>query len=585
MMKHERDGVLIVPPVIDSPQLPMRDGDYAEENLGVASLAAYLRSHGLRVAILDCGLEHLSVEEAATTIQCMRPRWAGVAVQFLSAHLLGAIALARAIRDTGFTAPLLAGGHTATLLAEPLLTQAPEIDAVVLGEGEETMLDVASRLAAGDRWQDADGLAYRDGDGTMRANRPRALIAELDRLPFAARDYITSTYSYRLGTASITSSRGCPFDCSFCSVGTFFGRNAGGRRWRGRSPEHIVDEIEEIAGRYGIHHFSFPDDNFLGFGRRDQEDRIARFGEELRRRRLEIRFAITLRADSVWEEPLRDLKALGLNTVFIGIESGSQAALDRFNKKITVERNREALAVLRTLGLRCTASYITFDPDTRFSEIDETIRFVRETVWPGMGMNPTAFYNSLMPYPGTPARRELERRGMLMDIPVDCGAGRWLRGVFLHMKCRDYRVGLLLELMQRWGGVVMERRKTIDGFLKELNLAWVAATDVQLPQEIREEMRRELRPWIGRVNGWQERVLELTLGALELLCTEVRGAGPLDLTADTGDALLQRCERLLDAFERTIWGTDPGEAARQLEACVQQVRAACAGTIHVREAS
>ena len=168
--------------------------------------------------------------------------------------------------------------------------------------------------------------------------------------------------------APLLGSRGCWGRCTFCYAGRFF------KGYQGRLPEDIVDEIEQRL-REGFQRIYFVDACFFPPGRR-----AAVYAEELageiRRRRLDFRFGLECRPDSISEETLEPLKEVGLSEIFLGVESGCQSILDRFQKGTTVEQNERAIRLIRERGIKLSTGFIMFDPEVRLPELRENFYFL-----------------------------------------------------------------------------------------------------------------------------------------------------------------------------------------------------------------
>lgn len=394
--------------LVSGPRTTRGTGEEVGENLGLGYLAAVLREQGVSVEILDAGLEGLNVTGLARAIRSRSFRLLGFSV-VVQAMLRPTLATLAAIGERRDYLTVM-GGHGPTFSCRSILRDVPALDVVVRGEGEESFPDLVFRVLGGQSWDDCPGLAYR-ADGGVVVNPPRPLVSDLDRLPHPARDKLT--LSLQRGTmARLMSSRGCHGTCAFCSIRAFYGGSPG-RAWRGRSPEDVAAEIDELAGRWGIRHLRFSDDNFVGPGEAGRRrasamaDAIAALGRDLE-------FTIACRPDDVDHELFAQMKAAGLHTVFLGVESGSQRILDTLNKRVTVEHNREAVRTLRALGLRAGLGFIMFTPDTRLEDLPANFEFLREM---GIGWRNTGdmvdILNRLEVYEGTPMAERLRREGRL----------------------------------------------------------------------------------------------------------------------------------------------------------------------------
>ena len=266
-----------------------------------------------------------------------------------------------------------------------------------------------NRLAEGADWRDIHGLACRLDDGSVHANCLREPVADLDELPWPERTDIDYE-SNPLATASILGSRGCPWNCSFCSIRPFY-EEQGGKLRRLRRPDAVVSEMIDLHERRGVPLFLFQDDDFLATGRRARDwgggiaDLVA---EEVGERR--IGFKMSCRSDEVQEEILRRLMRGGLTHVYMGVESGDTGGLVNMNKMLKPETHLRAGAILKSLGLSFDFGFMLMDPSSTFESIRNNISFLQAFVGDGWSIAP---FCRMLPYAGTPVRRQLAAEGRL----------------------------------------------------------------------------------------------------------------------------------------------------------------------------
>jgi len=459
-----RQVSLVIPPLrssLEPTKEILTDMDQGVEPLGLSLLAAVLRQEGFRVDVRHAKVERIAVGALAAQLVASEPDLIGVALSFATADLEGGLALIEELRRLGYAGHITGGGHTATHFAEDILDQAPGLDSLCIGEAEQTLLGLAKAVTAGQDWHGLAGLAARNADGKPVVN-PRRELADLDALPFPSRDFLQKTFDsfdrplpfkdlnlvyFERPIAQIESSRGCWGRCEFCAVPSFFGK--GTKTWRGRSAPRIVDELEAIKNVHGVDYFDFIDDNFIGPGGKGRE-RMYAFVEEMRRRRLDVRFAISCRVDSVDEALFRELKSVGLSFVGLGVESGSQTVLDRFAKGIQLTRTREALAVLQRLDIRFNANFIMFDPDLTMSEMAENIAFLDDTDLLSGSMRPLNLLNRLVMYPGTASRRRY-----VGDAPREGAEGALVHRYYELVPFTSPAVGWVYDEFARYGSAMI----------------------------------------------------------------------------------------------------------------------------------
>ena len=408
---------------------------FTPDNLALGYLTSVLRRDGHEVSILDALVKPLTTDETVAEILKRDFEVLGVTANHEQKRELYAIM--RSVRKERRAAILVAGGYLATLSTEPLFKELPELDFVVVGEGELVACDVFGRISRGEDWSDTPGVAFMK-DGVLVSNPCPPLIQNLDSLPFPSRDALHECKSPI--PVRISGTRGCYRRCSFCCVRGFYERS-GGRAPRHRSPKNIVDEMESIISATGFRRFRFVDDSFLGPNQKAQ-DRAIEFADEIRSRKLEVTFAAECRADEVEKDIMMTLKEAGLRDVFLGIESGTQCQLDRYNKCISVETNRKAIGVVRDCGLRLRAGFIMFDPYLTVSELVENMQFVSETGIAQESVKNTnvPFITKVSIYHGTPLVERLRNDGLLIE-----------KGTDLDYKFKDRSIRFIYHMLRFTG--------------------------------------------------------------------------------------------------------------------------------------
>ncbi|MHB8062586.1 MAG: B12-binding domain-containing radical SAM protein, partial [Ruminiclostridium sp.] len=242
------------------------------------------------------------------------------------------------------------GGHYAASCYEKILNGISLIDSVNLGEGEKTFLDLCRKINAKEDWRSVLGLAYHDGEEIV-CNAMPDLVKNLDELPFPLRDI-----RGEVSILSISSSRGCYGQCSFCDVNSFYERQPG-EKVRVRSAVNVVNEIEMLVEKYHVNKFKFVDDNFLSNTLQRKQWALA-IADEIKNRNLKINFLIECRASDIDENTILRLKEAGLSNVFLGIESITPRILRVFNKNISPKENYEAISILKKCSVGMTIGYI-----------------------------------------------------------------------------------------------------------------------------------------------------------------------------------------------------------------------------------
>ena len=270
------------------------------------------------------------------------------------------------VKREGSAGYITAYGFYPTFYFEEILRVCSEIDSVILGEPEPVFAELADALDGHSRSSDIRGLALRDGSGKMTFSR-RKPIEDLDSLPFPLR----SEAMLRLPEVNIQGSRGCYGRCTFCCINPFYADNS---RWRGRSPENIVAEIDMLIAQRGTKDFYFTDPNFFGPGRQGQS-RAMLLASCLKGRN--IHFGIEARVNDIHDKTMEALVDAGLRHMLIGLESGNDTSLQRFNKMTTVALNERAVSILRKHSIEPNIGFIMFEPYSSLHDIRSNLKFLR----------------------------------------------------------------------------------------------------------------------------------------------------------------------------------------------------------------
>jgi radical SAM superfamily enzyme YgiQ (UPF0313 family) len=243
----------------------------------------------------------------------------------------------------------------------------PDVDIIVRGEGENTILELAEKLQHTNRVEDVKGIVYRQ-NGNVINNTEREFINVLDVLPFADREVLLNKKTYNSEDMGLMmTSRGCPYTCSYCATSIWK------RKIRYRSIDNVIEEIKLVRGRYGTQQFTFKDDSFTV-----NRKRIMEFCDRLINENIDINWDCNTRVNLIDEEMLSRMKRAGCNSIKIGIETGSERILGLINKGTTLSQARIAAKLLRKAGIHWTAYFMIGLPSETKKEIYETLNFLNE---------------------------------------------------------------------------------------------------------------------------------------------------------------------------------------------------------------
>jgi len=376
-----------------------------QENLGLRSILAYLRSRGFRALLVPFHPDH--EDAVVSVIERCNPRMIGFSLIFQYTleefgHLM------QRLRKLGIRAHFTAGGHYPSLCPEETFALLPELDTIVRFEGEITVSELFEQLEIPESWNSVKGLAFRK-DGGVTLNEPRPLIADLDTLPMLSRDEPVAM-AIGLNMASMLASRGCLFNCSFCSIRQFYGGTSGKLR-RIRSPKAVVDEMVLLYEEKDVRFFSFQDDDFAA-RTLQQRSWLSEFLGALSKSGIDsrVKWKISCRVDDLEPVMLEMMLEKGLAAVYLGVESGNEAGLKALNKRTGVAENLKAIELLKRYNVAMAIGFMLFDPSSTIESVRQNIDFLRSVG--SDGYFPLNFCK-MLPYGGTPIEKSLKEQGRL----------------------------------------------------------------------------------------------------------------------------------------------------------------------------
>jgi hypothetical protein len=339
-----------------------------KESLALGYLAGVLKENGYHVDIIDGQFERLDVNDIFQLL--LKEKYDLIGISLYDETRKYFEEFYTLFKNSKINTFLCLGGHFPTFSAKKLLKRFSKINAIVIGEGENTLLEIIQSLQDG-LWKKVKGICYLEKDEIVNTGS-RELIKDLNNLSYPERyHYYSKVEDKNNFYAIISASRGCYANCSFCSIQSFY-KKLIGKRLRIRNPIKVVDEIEHIVNTYGITNFFFADDNFI-ITNKIQSDWLDTFINEIKKRELSIKFDMDCRVNDIDINLFKELKEVGLNSVFLGIESFNQRVLNTLNKNVKVEENINAILSLRKLRLNAVMGFIMFDMFTSIEEIRENL--------------------------------------------------------------------------------------------------------------------------------------------------------------------------------------------------------------------
>jgi len=377
--------------LINPPQtfFPGSDPPAANLPLGLLYVAAGLDEAGYETEILDAFMTDSSFrkigditevgmpyERIKEEIRRRKPDIVGIANPF-TCQVEHAVRVADIVKEVDPSILTVVGGPHVTVVPVEFLEEAGNVDIVVIGEGEHTMLDIVRFFEGREKIDDVQGIAHRKDDKVL-LNSPRPFNKNLDELPYPAYHLVDMEQyldpkkieyrSFQSRALSMVTSRGCPFNCSFCSVHLHMGKT-----FRAHSADYIVDHIEHVVNKYRVKTIYFEDDN-LTFDIKRFEAICDKIIEK------DIKFQWEtpngVRADYLTLDLLKKMKKSGCQSVFVGIESGDQYVLDNIiGKSLKLKNVIKFAEMCKKIGLKTGAFYVIGFPGETKKNMKNTVEF------------------------------------------------------------------------------------------------------------------------------------------------------------------------------------------------------------------
>jgi anaerobic magnesium-protoporphyrin IX monomethyl ester cyclase len=342
--------------------------DYQYPIIGLAYLAAVLEKDGHQVMVIDCPPQHLTYKNIDQEIGRFQPDIVGITS--VTATFKSALKVAQNTKQTCPQATVVLGGPHVTIGDDQFLLQHPEVDVVVKGEGEQTIVELSRYLSGQRVLNDISGIAFRNNGQVVRtANRP--CIQNLDDLPYPAYHYfplIKYRIFKKIGVPMLTS-RGCGSGCSFCLVPHIAGNN-----FRARTPASVVNELEYIKSRYQVDFVTFNDEIFTY-----DKKRVLDICSGIKQLRINVPWDCQTRVDLVSKDLLHAMKEANCQLINFGVESANQNILNAMGKGTTVQQNATAIRMAKEAGLSVTVSLLLGYPGESDHTIHQTIDFIKRT--------------------------------------------------------------------------------------------------------------------------------------------------------------------------------------------------------------
>jgi radical SAM superfamily enzyme YgiQ (UPF0313 family) len=394
--------LLVNPPFILSEDSPYSKTGAVLPPLGLLYIASYLRHRHpeFNIHILDAPAFRLTLKDFEEKIRDYSPDVIGITVYTTTFSIV--LETVKAIKKTFPESLVVCGGPHSSIMPDECLAS-PYIDVAVIGEGEEVFEELLECLRNKDNINKVSNIVYKSNGRIVKTGYAPKRI-NLDFIPIPARDLIDmniyrpakGTYK-RLPATNMITSRGCPYNCNFCSKLIF------GSKYRVQSPEKTVDEIESLIRDYGILEVIFSDDVFTVNKRR-----MEAFCDLLIQKQLDFTWSCSTRVNLVNPELLKNMKRSGCISIGFGIEAGDPAILKKIDKGFSLDKAKEAIKWTKDAGIETRAFYILGFPgetrDTLRKTIDTSIELDTDFV----------IYNIAIPMPGTAMFDEAKENNLLL---------------------------------------------------------------------------------------------------------------------------------------------------------------------------
>jgi radical SAM superfamily enzyme YgiQ (UPF0313 family) len=512
-MVHPIKKVLFIEPRAPRPHIFSR---VTIPRLGCVLLGTILQRQGLDVKVV---VEEISQPDYRTLE--FQPDLVGISS--ISSTAPRAYELADFYRQQGI--PVVLGGAHSSFLPEEGLEHA---DFVICGEGDEALPELVATLSEGGDWRSLCNLAFKEGE-EVRQNPWRPFVEDLDSLPIPDYGLIHGWKGNGAHCVSIATSRGCPFNCRFCSVILLFGR-----KYRMNSVDRVMEEIR-VNGSQALHIF-FCDDNFTA-----NRERTKELCTRILTENLKIEWSAQVRVEAAGDPELMELMArAGCYIVFVGLESINPATLKAYNKSQTVESIKECVVNFHKYGIRVHGMFVFGADDDHFRVIRDTVKFSRQVDLDSLQ------YLILTPVPGTPLYQEMEAQNRI--ICRDWSQYDGHHAVFQPKQFTPYELQYetirAMKKFYSWPSV-LKRLIARDWFYVKLKtyariLMWRSQWDKSnYVQQLRKQLfakARQLREWlpggsrvakvgipadIWSLSTWESKPREFLLRFLERLGVEV----------------------------------------------------------------
>jgi radical SAM superfamily enzyme YgiQ (UPF0313 family) len=392
--------------------------------IGLAFIAAALEREGFEVKIIDNYLLGEPLDAIKQTIKETSPKIVGITCSSVTYN--ECIETAKAVKETIPDCKVVAGGPHPTCMPDSIL-QHPEIDYVIIGEGEKAFTQLAFNLLRNEEEnvRKIPGVAYRH-KGRIIKNR-HVPIENLDMIPSPAMQLLPmSRYERKIEFLDVEPVdimnvvRGCPYHCTWCNIRGMFGQKC-----RAFSPKRIVQDISHLIDHYGTRGIYFIGDNFA-----NDENLVRELCTLLKGAKLDIDWGCDARVDKISRDLLKLMKDAGCRFIWFGVESGSPLILEKIKREVTVKQAINAARLCKQEGIQTAYSFMLGIPGETMKDIEATFKLAKK-------LNPDwCQFNVFVAYPGCALYEEILREGLY----------EYMDGFLAYVKTEHFNYKFLLRI-------------------------------------------------------------------------------------------------------------------------------------------
>jgi len=380
---------------------PPQDTRYPQPPIGLALITAILEKAGYAVNLLEANALQLNPRMIAERVADADV----IGITAMTPTVGTALSIAHYIKQKSPRFKVIMGGPHVTLLPEETLTTSNDIDVIVRGEGDATIIDLLKSIENQQSLSNVAGISYKQ-NGKIVHTKDRTSIVDMDSLPCPAYSLLPwrkykphPPHGMALPFGAMVTSRGCPYHCAYCSKPVF------GSKFRAQSPERVVEEMVYLKEKFGVREIAFYDDSFT-----IDKERVHAIADSIISKKLKIAWSCETRVNLVDKELLTHMKAAGCYVVAYGIESASPEIIKTIQKDTTIEQVEKAIRAHKEIGLQVIGYFMLGSPGETPQTIQQTINFAQKL------KVDFAQFSITTPFPGTELY-EIYKRKNPEDIP------------------------------------------------------------------------------------------------------------------------------------------------------------------------